>query len=201
MCICFNVFSFHLLQLTIDDKSPDEYGLNIDADVALWLDSRAYNYYPPLRQFCDFVFVTSVLHQEFDVFKQKETTPGHSTLPLAPLLDYWNKLRSSPLPVIRMFGKLYLKLNSSDTDELYQWIYNTREKLQDNPVCCTNFGRYHIGIRAAYVSIQMYIYYTLIGQVTTSKSHHVPLFRKRRTSDSPCGIQKKMPGCSKVSKK
>ena len=146
MCICFNVFSFHLLQLTIDDKSPDECGFNIDADIALWLDSRAYNYYPPLRQFCDFVFVTSVLHQEFDVFKQKETTPGHSTFLLAPLLDYWNKLRSFPLPVICMFGKLYLKLNSSDTDELCQWIYNTREKLQDNPVCCTNFGRYHIGI-------------------------------------------------------
>ena len=53
----------------------------------------------------------------------------------------------------------------------------------------------------------VFILYTIylnifhIGQVTTSKFRHVPLFRKCRASDSPCGIQKKMPGCSKVSKK
>ena len=48
-------------QLTPYRQSPEEYGLSLNADVALWLDSRAYNNQPPLRQFCDFVFITSDL--------------------------------------------------------------------------------------------------------------------------------------------
>ena len=103
--------------------------------------------------FCNFSFAPGVW-----CFQTEGNQSWPQYLPNCSSSGVLEYIKTSPLPVISMFGKLYLKLNSSDTDELCQWVYNTREKLQDNPVCCTNFGRYHMGTQAAYASVPMYIY-------------------------------------------
>ena len=148
-------------QLTPYRQSPEEYGLSLNADVALWLDSRAYNNQPPLRQFCDFVFITSDLHAEFDSFREKENTCSDSIFPLNSLLEYWNRKRPAPLPTITMYGKSYLKLNASETDELCQWVYDTREKglkLGDDemgPNYLINTGGYCMTTPAAHVGVAL----------------------------------------------
>ena len=74
------------VQLSPFSQSPDEYGLNVSADVALWMESRTYNE-PPIHEFCDMVIVTPELHDEFDLFKEKETTPRESIFPLNRFLQ------------------------------------------------------------------------------------------------------------------
>ena len=95
--------------------------------MALWLDSRAYNNQPPLHQHCDFVFVTPDLHKDFDSFKEVETSPNNSFLPLVELLEYWNARRPIPSPTVVKYSKRYLNLRSSEVDELCEWVYDMRE--------------------------------------------------------------------------
>ena len=91
----------------------------------------AYNKQPPIRKFCDFVFVTPELHKDFDSFCEMETSPGKSFLPLVALLEYWNRRRPVPSPTIAKYGKLYLHLHSYEIDKLCQWIYDMRETELD----------------------------------------------------------------------
>ena len=116
------------MQFTPYRLSPNEYGLCINADVALWLDARAYNNQPPLRQSNGFVLVTPELHSEFDSFREKVTTTEESTFPLVALLDFWNRRRAVPSSVVTMFGKQYLKLHLSEVDDLCQWVYDARDE-------------------------------------------------------------------------
>ena len=67
-----------------------EYGLSIDTDVSLWLESREFNNKPPLRTVYDFVIVNSSLHSEFDEFKSEMTHREYSILPTNTLLIFWN---------------------------------------------------------------------------------------------------------------
>ena len=87
----------------------------------------AYNKQPPLRKYCDFVFVTPELHNDFDSFRETETSPYKSFLPVVALLEYWNIRRPVPSPMITKYGKSYLHLHNHEIDELCQWIYDTRE--------------------------------------------------------------------------
>ena len=87
----------------------------------------AYNKQPPLRKYCDFVFVTPELHNDFDSFRERETSPYKSFLPVVALLEYWNIRRPVPSPMITKYGKSYLHLHNHEIDELCQWIYDTRE--------------------------------------------------------------------------
>ena len=95
--------------------------------MALWLEFRAYDDKPPLQQFFDFVFVTPELHNEFDAFKAAEIKPNRSFLPLVALLEYWNVRRPIPSPTVIKYDKHYLSLESSEVDELCQWVCDMRE--------------------------------------------------------------------------
>ena len=106
-------------------QKPGEYGLNINADVALWMDSRAYNKQPPLRQVHGFVIVTPELHEEFDSFRAKETSKYNSILREIRLLKCWNLRRPVPTPTIAMYGKAYLMLFPSDCDSCRQNLNET----------------------------------------------------------------------------
>ena len=135
------------MQFTPYRLSPDEYGLCINADVALWLDARAYSNQPSLRQFSGFVLVTTKLHSEFDSFKEKVTTIEESIFPLVALLDFWNRRRAVPSSVVTMFGKQYLKLHPSEVDDLCQWVYDARDKglkldVKMSPANPTITGKY-----------------------------------------------------------
>ena len=79
------------LQLSQYLEQKGEYGLNINTDVALWLDSRAFQKKPSLRQACGFVIINSELHDEFDQFRKKETHSDYSLLQHIKLLDLWLK--------------------------------------------------------------------------------------------------------------
>ena len=87
----------------------------------------AYNKQPPLHTIFDFVFVTPELHRDFDTFRARETSLGEMFIPLVALIEYWNRKRPFPSPTIAKYGKSYLHLDSSEIDELCQWIYNMRK--------------------------------------------------------------------------
>ena len=52
------IYPIPILQLTDSLTSPDDYGLYINTQVALWLDSRSYSKHKPLREVSGFVIVT-----------------------------------------------------------------------------------------------------------------------------------------------
>ena len=92
------------------------------------MDARDYNKQSSLHQTHGFVFVTSELHEEFDLFCANKTRKYDSILRLVALLKYWNNLRPVPTPAISMYGKAYLVLSSSEIDDLCQWVYDAREQ-------------------------------------------------------------------------
>ena len=97
--------------------------------MALWIAAREYDNKGPLRTFSDFVIVNSSLHSEFDEFKNG-IEKGYSILQINSLLDYWNNMeRATPLPILKMYGKEYLKLYYSDMDRLCEWVLKQRENL------------------------------------------------------------------------
>ena len=116
-----------LLQLK-EYLSPGEYGLSIDTDVALWIESRTFSKKPPLRELIDFIIVNKSPHDKFDEFKRRETHREYSILSINNLLQHWNSYeRNSSSPVIMIYGKPHLKLHYSDVDELCQWVLDQKE--------------------------------------------------------------------------
>ena len=107
-----------------------EYGLSIDVDVALWLDYHAYHQKPPLRDAFDFVIVDEALHQEFDEFKKKETSPDISDLRLVELLQLWcSTQKSRHFTTVEKFGNSYILLRPSEVDDLCHWVKQMRERF------------------------------------------------------------------------
>ena len=67
MYICFanmqvqNYYNYlYFIQLT-QYVGPQEYGLNKNVDVTLWLESRNFKNYPPLREVHNFVIINEQL--------------------------------------------------------------------------------------------------------------------------------------------
>ena len=151
--------SMQLAQQLQSLRSHNEYALHINCDVSLWLDSRAYHKKPPLHTAFGFVVVTPELHDEFDAFKEKLTTP---TFPRVALLDFWNRnVRPTPATPITMNGKQYFSLQATEVDNLCQWVYNTRKACQDGM-------KIEECKRSQHVSIACMQNYYIIAQVAHS---------------------------------
>ena len=122
-------FFIHM-QLKSHFEREGEYGLSINVDVALWLDSRAHNGMSPLRKAHNFVVIDSTLHDEFDAFKKAEVDPEYSLLPVCELLEFWYQglKRGSMQPIFR-FGRRYLRLHCSDVDQLVRWVLQMQDQL------------------------------------------------------------------------
>ena len=91
---------------------PQEYGLNKNVDVTLWLESRNFKKYPPLREVHNFVIINEQLHAEFDEFRKVEIQSDYSYLPLYELLHYWYMHeKNGAVTVMTMYGKPHLKLH------------------------------------------------------------------------------------------
>ena len=76
------------LQLAPYTSREEEYGLSMDADVALWLDRRTFHKNPSLQIVNGFVVITNELHAEFDDFKRSETEHSISLSPAVELLRF-----------------------------------------------------------------------------------------------------------------
>ena len=120
--------AFIPLQLSQHVQQENEYGLNINSDVELWLDSRAYQKRPSLQEACGFVIMNSELHDEFDQFKMKEAYPDYSLLQHIELLDFWLRSKKLLLPTVSKFGKQYVRLHHTEVDSLCRWVLKMREK-------------------------------------------------------------------------
>ena len=66
-------FSSHIQLCNYFEEKGEYYVLNIDTDVAVWLDSRAFHKKSPLRKACGFVIVNSKVHDDFDRFKKSHS--------------------------------------------------------------------------------------------------------------------------------
>lgn len=111
------------------EKDAHEYALSKDVDVAVWLQYRAYNKQPPLRDTGDFVIVNCELHDDFDDFKSKELEPDYSYLEMTELLRYY--LKNKPhinLSTVERYGSTYLRLCGSEMDDLCEWVEELREE-------------------------------------------------------------------------
>ena len=120
----------YLKQLQPYFEKEGEYGLSKDVDVVLWLDYRAYHRKPPLREALGFVIVDETLHEEFDEFKQRETSLHISYLPPLELIRLWCSTQKSCNPTtMEKFGNQYIVLQSSEMDELCYWVQQMRERF------------------------------------------------------------------------
>ena len=83
---------------------PDEYLLNHDVDVALWIDFWTHRGETPLREVCrnDFVVITNELHQDFDDFKKEQSIDlqQRRIVPLNELIEVYYALNR---PIVRHF--------------------------------------------------------------------------------------------------
>ena len=147
---CFSQIVFQVQQYL----QSGEYGLSIDTDLSLWLESREFNNKPPLRTVYDFVIVNSSLHSEFDEFKSEMTDREYSVLPTNTLLEYWNTFeRNSPQPTTMLFGKHHHKLHCTEVDQLCEWVMKQRDKVVMLHEC----------------SILYYIYYRIYSKESMHK--------------------------------
>ena len=111
-------------------NGPEKYALSKDLDVALWIDFRAFHGKPELVNVIDFVIVNSRLHDEFDQFKKAEVQSSYSLLPVVELLLFYcltkcpHVLDSSQ---VHKFGRTYIKMDSSQVDDLVSWVYEMNE--------------------------------------------------------------------------
>ena len=95
-----HMYLYQYIQISQYLEQEGEYGLNIDTDVALWLDARKFQKKPTLHEVNGFVIINMEIHNEFDEFKEKETSTEYSLLENIDLLKLWlkshNLQRSSP---------------------------------------------------------------------------------------------------------
>ena len=119
------------MQLRQYFTEESEYGLNVELSVALWLDSRAFQNNPPLREANGFVIVNSELQGEFDDFMKQESLPNCIDVQFVKLLEFWaisQETQPSP-PTIHKYGKMYVKLNHTQMDNLLIWVQETRRRF------------------------------------------------------------------------
>ena len=118
------VYGDFVIQLSPFLEEKGEYGLNIDTDVALWLDSRQFEYKHALHQACGFVIRNSKLHDEFDSFKRKNIQQAYNLLPCTELLDLWlaSSQGSQYESIVEKFGKRYIRLHDTEVDHLCRWV-------------------------------------------------------------------------------
>ena len=129
---CIIILIFYQLSPFFEQKG--EYGLNIDTDVALWLDSREFESKPTLRQACGFVIINSQIHDEFDSFKSNNIHRDYSFLPCNELLDLWLATlynTQSELRITGRFGKQYVKLHFTEVDKLCKWVLQLRKQFYE----------------------------------------------------------------------
>ena len=127
-----NMMYNQYIQISQYLEQEGEYGLNIDVDVALWLDARKFQKKPPLREANGFVIINMEIHKEFDEFKRKEASIEYSLLENIELLKLWLKnhnLQCSSPTTIEKFGKKYVRLHYTDMDDLCRWVLEVRDKF------------------------------------------------------------------------
>lgn len=103
----------------------------MDTDVAIWLDSRAYQDMGSLQDTGDFVVVNSELHDEFDKFKKENIDSKFSYLKVNKLLNlYLHHNSDLKKHLVAMFNNDYLKLKGDDVDDVCKWVYKMREVFE-----------------------------------------------------------------------
>ena len=125
--------AFHFkLQLSDHYEQKGDYGLNIDTDVLLWLDSRDFEKKPPLRHALGFVIVNSQQHDDFDRFKKGQTLYDYNLLESIELLELWHSSsgKKSSDAVVNRFGKQYIKLHITEIDNLCRWVIELRNRFE-----------------------------------------------------------------------
>ena len=115
------------------DHSKEEFGLHVDADVALWQEYRSLHKLSPLHavQNSTFVIMNDQLMNDFEQFKRKEVPLGSSILKCNELLKLWLSQTKEGVP-FRKYGDEYVCLLSTQIDGLCQWVMDMREKVVKN---------------------------------------------------------------------
>ena len=91
---------------------------------------------PPLVDTGDFVIINSQLHREFDHFKQEAVEERTSYLRMNSLLQQYISVHPAlQQSTTSKYGLTYLRLQSSQVDNLCRWVLTKREiPMPNNPV-------------------------------------------------------------------
>ena len=113
------------------DLSKGEFGLHLDLDVLLWLESRIYHKLTPLRVLrpLGFVIVNNEEMEDFEEFKLKEVPSGFSVLKCNQLLNLWLS-NHKEVHQYTQYGAGHVRLQLKQVDNLCQWVTQLREEVQ-----------------------------------------------------------------------
>ena len=120
-------------------KRKGDYGLNIDTDVALWLDSRDFHKKHYLYCALGFVIVNSQVQDDFDKFKKAEALKYYSLLESLELLDLWCSSRKSSRVTVNKMIACVGGSWSSEKVLTYCIVSRTAEQSKEQlyPTLCT----------------------------------------------------------------
>ena len=113
------------------DCSKGEFGLHIDLDVLLWLESQIYHQLTPLHvlHHWGFVVVNHEQMKEFDEFKLKEVPSGFSIFKCNHLLNLWLS-NHKEVHQYTQYGSNHVCLQFKEVDSLCEWVTQLREEVQ-----------------------------------------------------------------------
>ena len=113
------------------DRSKGEFGLHIDLDVLLWLESRTYHKLTPLHVLghLGFVVVNNETMEEFEEFKLKEVPSGFSVFKCNHLLNLWLS-NHKEVHQYTQYGASHVCLQFKQVDNLCEWVTQLREEVQ-----------------------------------------------------------------------
>ena len=162
------------------DISKGDFGLNINADVALWLDYRQFNNCPQLHQHHGFLIMNETSMEEFEEFK-RDIPATLTLLKHNELMQLWissSTTSSSNYPVTSRFGNEYVVLNSTQVGSLCQWVLDLREAvikegskaLTDLTSIAINVGHHQVNGHAYYRHFHHYIIVTMMQDTNVASS-------------------------------
>ena len=98
-----------------------------DTHIEMWLHYSAFINQPDPNDAFDFVIVNDEVLAEINKFKEKEIIQGNSFIEVNKLLKHYIFENSTLFSrFVHKYGKTYIKLNSTEVDELCYWVNNLR---------------------------------------------------------------------------
>ena len=112
------------------DMQEEDYALSKDIDVTLWIVYRTFYGECPLKELLggNFVIVNEHLQEEFEKFRGKIQCAIGTTHILVKGIELLKLKKSinAYLKSVAVLGSTYFLMNSSDLDDICQWVTDKR---------------------------------------------------------------------------
>lgn len=131
---------FYQLKATL--QKPDEFFLNINERVHLWIShlKNEGNETVPVKV-DDFLIMNEQLMKKFEKFCEQLPSTNQTLIPSHDAIKYLLRKHGCAVIEVERYGSKYLSLTSSPAcesivDDLCEWIIQTREEIQSGQFKC-----------------------------------------------------------------